>query len=166
MLFHLVHSPCARARVLPRFRPLSYGVVFLFHPFGVTLALTSSLASSGDCYLLLVPCCFDNEVLLFGDEPMPEGDFLHREICPSQVAIGQIAQVKIQFRLLKQDSGSFTFRELLKAVYVLDNGLREEIMCHRAMGALGVSRDVKRDIKAYRMSRNRAGPSSAASGSA
>ena len=39
--------------------------------------------------------------------------------------MGQIAHVGIQFRLLKQDNGSYTFREMLKAVYVLDNGLRE-----------------------------------------
>ena len=51
--------------------------------------------------------------------------FFRREICPGQVAMGQIAHVRMQFRLLKQDNGSFTFRELLKAVYVLDNGLRE-----------------------------------------
>lgn len=41
------------------------------------------------------------------------------------MAIGQIAQVTLQYRLLKQENGTFTLRELLKGVCVLDNGLRE-----------------------------------------
>ena len=53
------------------------------------------------------------------------GGYLRREIGPDQVAIGQIGQIRMQYRLLKQEDGSFTLRELLKAVYVLDNGLRE-----------------------------------------
>lgn len=57
--------------------------------------------------------------------------FLRCEIGPDQVAIGQIAQVRMQYRLLKQENGSFTWRELLKAVYVLDNGLREVSIPHR-----------------------------------
>ena len=39
--------------------------------------------------------------------------------------MGQIAHVRMLFHLLKQDNGTLTFREALKAVYVLDNGLRE-----------------------------------------
>lgn len=48
---------------------------------------------------------------------------MRREISPSAIQVGQIAQIKMQFRLLKQDSGSFTFREMLKGIYVLHDGL-------------------------------------------
>ena len=34
--------------------------------------------------------------------------------------MGQVAQLRIKLRLLKQEGGGFTFREQLKAVVVLD----------------------------------------------
>ena len=101
------------------------------------------------------------------------------------MAIGQIAHVRIQFRLLKQDDGSYTFREMLKAVYVLDNGLREvnstnpppsilllrytrtqSIARDRAMGILSVARNVSRDAKGYRTSRKHSGAAPVGSGNA
>jgi hypothetical protein len=39
------------------------------------------------------------------------------------VRVGQIAQIKMKFRLLKQESGDFTFRELLKGICVLHDGM-------------------------------------------
>jgi hypothetical protein len=47
---------------------------------------------------------------------------IRREVKPSAVTVGQIAQIKIKFRLLKQENGSFTFREVLKGVYILHDG--------------------------------------------
>jgi hypothetical protein len=43
-------------------------------------------------------------------------------VAPSAINVGQIVQVRMKFRLLKQENGSFTFRELLKGVYVLHDG--------------------------------------------
>lgn len=50
-------------------------------------------------------------------------DIIRREIRPNVVTVGQIAQVKLQLRLLKQKDGTFTFRELLKGIFVLHDGL-------------------------------------------
>jgi hypothetical protein len=47
---------------------------------------------------------------------------MRREVNPSAVNVGQIAQIKMKLRLLKQENGSFTFREVLKGVYILHDG--------------------------------------------
>jgi hypothetical protein len=39
------------------------------------------------------------------------------------VDIGQVAQVMLKFRALQQPDGGFVFRELLKSVCVLDDGI-------------------------------------------
>jgi len=48
---------------------------------------------------------------------------VRHEIGTGAIAIGQIAQIKMSFRLLKQQNGSFTFRQLLKGIYVLHDGM-------------------------------------------
>lgn len=48
---------------------------------------------------------------------------MRHEINTSAVRVGQIAQVKMCFRLLKQANGTFTFRQLLKGVYILHDGM-------------------------------------------
>lgn len=48
---------------------------------------------------------------------------MRREIGTAAIAVGQIVQIKMSFRLLKQQNGSFTFRQLLKGVYVLHDGM-------------------------------------------
>ena len=50
-------------------------------------------------------------------------DVIRREISPSSIQVGQIAQVKMSFRLLKQENGTFSYREMLKGVCVLHEGL-------------------------------------------
>jgi len=47
---------------------------------------------------------------------------VRREISPNAIRVGQIAQTRMKFRLLKQEDGTFTFRELLKAIFVLNDG--------------------------------------------
>ena len=47
---------------------------------------------------------------------------LRREVSPSAVNVGQVAQIRLKLRLLKQEDGSFTFREMLKGVYILHDG--------------------------------------------
>jgi hypothetical protein len=89
----------------------------------------------------------DNEVLFFGNEVTDDGyvgfcsdpnfaklngstsGIVRREIRPSSIAVGQIAQIKVQFRLLKQENGTFTFRELLKGIYVVNDGLSMVCFC-------------------------------------
>jgi len=39
------------------------------------------------------------------------------------VDIGQVAQVTVKFRALQQVDGGFVFRELLKSVSILDEGI-------------------------------------------
>lgn len=82
----------------------------------------------------------DNEVLYFGDEPnldgqvvlrllsyvhadVPTSGFTRREICPVTITPGHFVQVSMKFRLLKQKEGPYIFRELLKNVCVLHDGL-------------------------------------------
>lgn len=48
---------------------------------------------------------------------------MRREISPSVITTGQVAQIQLKLRLLKQENGTFTLRELLKGVYVIDDGL-------------------------------------------
>ena len=52
-----------------------------------------------------------------------QSEIVRREISPSAVKVGQIMQVKMKMRLLRQDDGNFTFREVLKGVCVLHDGL-------------------------------------------
>ena len=40
----------------------------------------------------------------------------------SAIAVGQIAQIRMYFRLLKQENGSYTFRQSLKEICVLHSG--------------------------------------------
>ena len=49
-------------------------------------------------------------------------NFVRREIGTNLINVGQIAQVRMKLHLLKQDNGSFTFRELLKGIYILYDG--------------------------------------------
>ena len=48
---------------------------------------------------------------------------IRNEVGPNCVDIGQIAQVTLKFRALQQPDGGFVFRELLKSVCVLDDGI-------------------------------------------
>lgn len=48
---------------------------------------------------------------------------LRREVSPSAIQLGQIVQVRMKFRLLRQENGNFTFREVLKGVSILHDGL-------------------------------------------
>lgn len=50
-------------------------------------------------------------------------EIIRTEIAASAIAVGQIVQVKMQLRLLRQDDGKFAFRELLKGICVLHDGL-------------------------------------------
>lgn len=48
---------------------------------------------------------------------------VRKEVGPNIVDIGQVAQVTLKFRALRQPDGRFVFRELLKRVCVLDDGI-------------------------------------------
>ena len=62
------------------------------------------------CYLLVVLTLHTSPVV-------------HNEVGPNVVDIGQVAQVTLKFRALHQLDGSFIFRELLKSVCILDDGI-------------------------------------------
>jgi hypothetical protein len=105
-------------------------------------------------------------------------DIIRREISPSLVQVGQIAQIKMQLRLLKQANGTFTLQELLKGVYVIDNKLSmvcpfhqinrlqsndevlKEIARDYVNRLLANERRVRREAKFYTIDRNKEqGPS-------
>ena len=82
----------------------------------------------------------DNEVLYFADTASSDGfvDLMElaaprlmnthstvtrREIGANLVDIGQVAQLTVKFRALRQAEGNFVFRELLQKVCVLDDGI-------------------------------------------
>ena len=48
---------------------------------------------------------------------------MRSEIRPASITPGHVVQVTMKFRLLKQEDGPYTFRELLKSVCVLHEGL-------------------------------------------
>lgn len=50
-------------------------------------------------------------------------NIIRREISPGTVHVGQIVQVKMCFRLLKQEDDTFVYREMLKSVCVLHDGV-------------------------------------------
>lgn len=99
-----------------------------------------------------------------------DSDTIRREISPSAIVVGQIVQVRIQLRLFKQPNGSFTFRELLKGVYILNDGLSmvgfrrtffllftsfQMISRDLATGILGGNQRTKRNLKFYMVARNK-----------
>jgi hypothetical protein len=45
---------------------------------------------------------------------------IRREIGPSAIRVGQIVQVGMSLRLLKQDNEKFTQREILKSISILN----------------------------------------------
>jgi hypothetical protein len=95
------------------------------------------------------------------------------------VKVGQIVQIKMKFRLLKQESGEFTFRELLKGIYVLHDGMSmvrrgiwmrqyiinanplQDIARSLAVGAASPARKAHRDVKFYTVGRPKARHTSA-----
>ena len=48
---------------------------------------------------------------------------MRKEVSPNGVDVGQVAQVTLKLRALQQPDGSFAFRELLKRVCILDDGI-------------------------------------------
>ena len=60
-----------------------------------------------------------------------------REICPENIRVGQIALIKIKFRLLGQDYGTSAFRLLLKGAKTRNHhgtllGLAGQVVGHAA----------------------------------
>ena len=50
-------------------------------------------------------------------------DIIRREVAPTAVRCGQIVQIKMSLRLLRQDNGCFSRREILKGVFILDDAV-------------------------------------------
>jgi len=53
----------------------------------------------------------------------PSSIVTRREVSPNSVDIGQVAQGTLKFRALQQSDGGFVFRELLKSISILDEGI-------------------------------------------
>ena len=60
---------------------------------------------------------------LFAVLTLHTSQVVRNEVGPSDVDIGQVAQVMLKFRVLHQLDGSFIFREPLKSVCILDDGI-------------------------------------------
>ena len=109
----------------------------------------------------------DNEVLFFHDKEKTT-EYVHlyamclqgcsrlnsvvvrQEVGPRSVKIGQIVRIKTRFRLLKQENGNFTFRELLKGIYILDDGV-----CKVCYPSYCLAKEMTEDIRNRSLLENR-----------
>lgn len=58
-------------------------------------------------------------------------DIGRQEVGPGSIQVGQIVRLDMQFRLMKQGGGSYTFQQVLEGAFILDDGMSK--VCMRFM---------------------------------